>query len=116
MTAHHPSSSFAARRLLKAADVADLLRFNSIDAFYRRIKTLVEDHGFPPAIDGVGNSWDPAAIDLWLDSQMPEHLRAILNQRHGPVHRGPTDGVVEKIEAARLRIHHRLDARLRAGA
>lgn len=45
-----------------------------------------EAEGFPPPVLGRGRGarWDPAAIDAWLDSRMPAHLRPELR------HEGPT--------------------------
>lgn len=46
--------------------------------FNRNRKSLEREDGFPPAVLGRGRGarWDPAAIDAWLDRQMPPDLRA----------------------------------------
>ena len=62
------------RTLITAAVVAAKLRHPTV-WFYRNRKMLESKYGFPTKISGCGNRWDPAAIDRWLDSQMPEDLR-----------------------------------------
>ncbi len=47
--------------------------------FYRHKDELMDVHGFPPPVTGLGNRWDPVAIDRWLDRQLPEHLRLPTN-------------------------------------
>lgn len=47
----------------------------SRDWWFRNRDRLERDLGFPPRVPGMGQSWDPAAIDAWLDAQMPAHLK-----------------------------------------
>lgn len=65
------------RDLLDSAGVAAKLNL-SVESF-RSTRERLYAQGFPPPV--FGNSryghgrWDPAAIDRWLDTRMPKHLR-----------------------------------------
>ena len=63
----------AERTLLDSGQVALRLRM-SRESFLRKRKALEAAHGFPPRVPGCGNHWDPVALDLWLDRQIPGHL------------------------------------------
>ena len=63
------------RTLITAAVVAAKLGRPAV-WFYRNRKMLESERGFPTKVSGCGNRWDPAAIDRWLDSQMPDDLRS----------------------------------------
>jgi hypothetical protein len=54
---------------LTAADVARGFR-HSLGWFYRN-RVRLEARGFPVPVDGLGLRWDPAAIDAWLNAQLP---------------------------------------------
>lgn len=59
------------RQLLPADGVA--VRLSSTRDWFSRHRRQLERKGFPkPVLPG---RWDPKAIDLWLDSQMPAALR-----------------------------------------
>lgn len=63
------------RKLLSLTEVADKLSV-STDWFFRNRARLIADRGFPPAIENFHrNRWDNAAIDRWLELQVPAHLR-----------------------------------------
>lgn len=74
------------RRLLTTREVADKLGRMIRDGnegnpnwFYDNRKEL-EAAGFPGPVGNrvkcLGDRWDEAAIDAWLDTLMPAHLRA----------------------------------------
>jgi predicted DNA-binding transcriptional regulator AlpA len=78
------------RTLLSAAEVAAKLH-KKREWFYKRLnRETLEALGFPPPVPGCGLVWDPAAIDAWLDAQMPDGLRPrsqkseVGNQNGGP--------------------------------
>ncbi|WP_133251487.1 helix-turn-helix transcriptional regulator [Zavarzinia aquatilis] len=58
-----------AGRLMTAAEVAALLG-HALGWFYRERRRL-EAAGFPPEVRGLRNRWDRAAIEAWLDGQLP---------------------------------------------
>jgi predicted DNA-binding transcriptional regulator AlpA len=58
------------RRLITATQVAELLGIGRRQFLMRRSR-LQSDHGFPPAVAGLPDRWDPLAIDAWLASQRP---------------------------------------------
>lgn len=60
------------RTLLTTAQAAAKLG-HTVEWLYRHRKAL-EAKGFPPPIDALGHRYDPVAIDLWLDRQLPAHL------------------------------------------
>lgn len=64
------------RRLLRHAEVADLLG-RPAEWLYKNKRRLIEQEGFPPPVSAIGNCWDSAAIDAWLDNQMQPELRAV---------------------------------------
>ena len=59
------------RALLTSAQVAQLLG-RSVTWFSRNRARLEDAHGFPPSVWGLGARWDSAAIERWLDQQMPK--------------------------------------------
>ena len=63
------------RSLLNHPQVAKRLGHSS-DWFYRHRDRLIRDHGFPSSVDGCFRRWDPAAIDAWLDAQLPAAARS----------------------------------------
>lgn len=58
------------RDLLTAAQVARKLG-RSLSWFQRNRATLEATKSFPRPVDGCGHRWDPAAIDAWLNRQLP---------------------------------------------
>lgn len=58
------------RALIKTAAVADRLNV-PVDWFYKHRRRLEAHHGFPRPVAGMRHRWDPAAIDGWLDRQIP---------------------------------------------
>ena len=54
------------RSLLTAAQVADRLQI-TVRAFWARRRSLEAEHGFPAPVPGIGQRWDPAAIQAWQD-------------------------------------------------
>lgn len=66
------------RRLMGPDEVAEKLGYSRI--WLTRNRVHLETLGFPPPVLGGGNGspyrWDSRAIDLWLDSLLPEALRA----------------------------------------
>jgi predicted DNA-binding transcriptional regulator AlpA len=57
------------RRLLLAEEVARLLRLTP--RVFRRRRAELEAAGFPPPLPGLPDRWDRAAIEAWLDRQIP---------------------------------------------
>lgn len=53
------------QRLLTAHQVAELLALDGPRAFAQRRRRLEAEHGFPPPVPGVGQRWDPLAIEAW---------------------------------------------------
>ena len=70
------------RALLNTRQVAARLG-HTLDWFYRNRPRLESQHDFPPSVGGCGGRWDPAALDAWLDTQIPAALRE-------PVDRDPS--------------------------
>jgi hypothetical protein len=58
------------RDLLNIAQVAKIIR-HSPEWFSRHRKRLEEEHGFPKSVAGMGKRWDPRAIEIWQDWQLP---------------------------------------------
>ncbi len=54
------------RKLLNMRDTADRLN-RTYEWFSRNRKKLQDDYGFPAPVPGMGNLYDPRAIDRWLD-------------------------------------------------
>lgn len=46
--------------------------------FNRHRKRLVAEFGFPPPAPGMGLRWDPLAIRLWQDANLPPALKLLL--------------------------------------
>lgn len=42
---------------------------------YKNYKTYQKTHNFPAPIDGLGCKWDRSAIELWLNLNLPSHLK-----------------------------------------
>jgi len=74
MSDFRPLSSGQPRALLNTRQVAARLG-RTLNWFYRNKKRLENEHEFPHPVGGCGGRWDPAAIDAWLDRQMPARLR-----------------------------------------
>lgn len=70
MTPLRQGSGGQARALIKTAAVADRLNV-PVDWFYKHRRRLEAHHGFPRPVAGMRHRWDPAAIDGWLDRQIP---------------------------------------------
>lgn len=70
------------RKLLSAAKVA--AKLDQSQSSFERKRAQLEQDGFPPPVlkkDLYGSEkWDEAAIDLWLDNQMPDHLKNMARQ------------------------------------
>ena len=78
MTAMQPPEAFRIRRrLLGPEDTAAKLGHSK--SWLAKNRTKLNDMDFPPpvvgGISGEPLRWDERAIDLWLDSRMPPHLR-----------------------------------------
>lgn len=57
------------RRLLLREEVARLLRLSP--RVFRRRQAELEAAGFPAPVPGLPDRWDRAAIEAWLDRQIP---------------------------------------------
>lgn len=57
------------RDLLTYPEVAAALKVTR-EWFYRNHRRLVRQHGFPAPMPGMGNRWDPRAIELWQDGDL----------------------------------------------
>ncbi|MBE2191355.1 MAG: hypothetical protein IAE63_04170 [Alphaproteobacteria bacterium] len=66
------------RRLLSATDLGQKLGFTT-DWVIRNWNKLISEKDFPPPVlgGGIGNHlrWDEKAVDLWLDSLLPEPFK-----------------------------------------
>jgi len=79
------------RALLDPPAVARALARN-VEWFTRNERRLMAEHGFPARVKGCGRRWDPAAIDAWLDAQLPPHLRDSV--RRVPAGDGPGEAEI----------------------
>lgn len=80
--------------LLTAADLARFLR-RTVPWVHRHHALLVDQHGFPPPLPGLGGlRWDPAAVEAWL-----------VRLRGGNSHQAET----EDLRQWRARLSRRLD-------
>jgi hypothetical protein len=66
--------------LWTAHQVAEALGYASARSFHCRRRRLEAEHGFPPAVAGLPDRWDPKAIEAWLAAQRP---RAAANDDDG---------------------------------
>ena len=57
-----------APQVLTCSQVAQLLNMK-LPTFYPRQRSLIEVHGFPPPVPGLGRRWDPQAIAAWIARQ-----------------------------------------------
>ena len=57
--------------LIDARQVAERLG-RGVSWFYCTRQTLIDKHGFPDPVPGIGLRWDPVAIDRWLAAQCGE--------------------------------------------
>jgi predicted DNA-binding transcriptional regulator AlpA len=62
------------RKLLTVRELADRID-RTAGYIYRNWRRLVAEEGFPPPVRGLGNRWDPVAVDAWLDAQIPPERR-----------------------------------------
>lgn len=67
------------RRLLGIADLAVI--FDKTTSWtYKNWRRLCKERKFPAPIEGFGCNWDSRAVELWLDMQLPDYLKANDNQ------------------------------------
>jgi hypothetical protein len=83
------------QRLLTAHQVAEILALDGPRAFAQRRRRLEEEHGFPPPVPGVGQRWDPLAIEAWR--------RRIRGEAAPALHDGPGNDNVEDLLIVRAR-------------
>lgn len=57
------------------AEVSFKLGHTDPEWFARNRARLIAEEGFPGPVPGMGLRWDPAAIDLSHDRNIPAHLR-----------------------------------------
>ena len=80
-------------------------RKQPLEWFYRHVKRLIAEQGFPAPERAIGNVWDPRAIERWQDRRLPANLRDETKIED------PGPGVVS-IDAVRSALHERLDRKL----
>lgn len=56
-------------RCLIASDLVAAKLARSQSWFNKNRRRLIEENGFPKPISAVGDVWDEAAIDRWIDAQ-----------------------------------------------
>ena len=73
-----------ALHLIDHQEMAQLLGVSS-DWLCRHQGALIQDFGFPPPLAGFAQKrWDPQALRLWLDRQIPPHLQPVHLQPNPP--------------------------------
>lgn len=62
------------RRFLGISDLANI--FNKTPSWtYKNWRKLHKEKKFPAPVAGFGCSWDSKAVELWLDMNLPNHLK-----------------------------------------